>query len=79
MKKPLKLEGVRALAQAGAIQRVQVIATRDGLRVEFNDTFYVATREDRPRFFTKADTCISWLRELGITKIDEFDLTHWNQ
>lgn len=75
--KPLQIEGARALASAGAIKNVKLIASQDGLYVEINDAFTVANRVRQTRFFAKADTCFSWLREMGITHVDEVDLSHW--
>ena len=77
MKKPLQIEGARALVDAGAIAKVRVIASHEGLFVELNDIFTISTRLKETRFFAKSDTCFSWLRELGITHINEVDLTDW--
>ena len=75
--KPLQIEGARALAEAGAINHVRVVAVARGLSVEINKTFVVANRLREPRFFAKADTCFSWLREMGINQIHEVDLNSW--
>lgn len=77
MKKPLTLPAARVLSDAKVINHVAVIATGDGLKVEINRAFFVANRDQRIRYFAKADTCFGWLREIGITRIDEVDLTHW--
>ena len=75
--KPLQIEGARALADAGAINHVRAVATGVGLFVEINRTFTVANRLKQTRYFAKADTCFSWLREMGISRIHEVDLTCW--
>jgi len=75
--KPLQIEGARALADAGAIDHVKAVASADGLYVEINRMFTVANRTKQTRHFAKADTCFSWLREMGISRIDEVDLTDW--
>lgn len=75
--KPLQIEGARALAEAGAVSHVRVVAVAEGLSVEINATFVVANRLKEPRFFAKADSCFSWLREIGINHIHEVDLTLW--
>jgi len=74
---PLQIEGARALADADAIDHVKVIASADGLTVEINRKLTVANRMKQARVFVKADTCFSWLREMGITRIHETDLTLW--
>lgn len=76
--KPLQIESARTLADAGAINHVRVVATPNGLCVEINGTFMVATRTKQTRYFAKADTCFSWLREMGINRVHEVDLTHWD-
>lgn len=76
--KPLQIEGARALADAGAISHVRVISSVDGLYVEINRAFTVANRTKQTRHFAKADTCFSWLREMGISRIDEVDLSQWD-
>ena len=75
--KPLQIESARTLADAGAVNHVRVVASADGLYVEINRTFTVANRTKQTRYFAKADTCFSWLREMGISHIHEVDLTHW--
>ena len=75
--KPLQIEGARTLADAGAVSHVRVVASADGLYVEINRAFTVANRTKQTRYFAKADTCFSWLREMGISHIHEVDLTHW--
>lgn len=65
------------MVDAGAVRHVRVVATREGLCVEINRAFAVANRAKRARFFAKADTCFSWLRQIGVTRIDEVDLTAW--
>ena len=75
--KPLQIEGARALADAAAINHVRVVAAKMGLFVEINRTFTVANRTKQTRYFAKADTCFSWLREMGISRIHEVDLTQW--
>jgi len=77
MLKPLQIEGARALADADAVDHVKVIAGADGLTVEINRKLTVANRMKQARVFAKADTCFSWLREMGITRIHEVDLTVW--
>lgn len=77
MLKPLQIEGARALADADAVDHVKVIAGADGLTVEINRKLTVANRMKQARIFAKADTCFSWLREMGITRIHEIDLTLW--
>jgi len=77
MMKQLTIEGLRALIDAGAVDHVRMIASADGLYVEINGVFTVINRAKRPRYFAKADTLFGWLRELGITTINEVDLTHW--
>lgn len=77
MLKPLQIEGARALAEAGAIDHVKVIASTEGLYVEINHKFTVSNRIKQTRIFSKADTCFSWLREMGISRIDEVDLALW--
>lgn len=77
MKKPLQIEGARALVDAGAVSHVRVIASPEGLFVEINGVFTVATRLKQTRYFAKSDTCFSWLREMGISHIDEVDLALW--
>ncbi len=76
--KPLQIEGARTLAEAGAVKYVLVVASAEGLYVEINRTFTVANRMRQTRYFAKADTCFSWLREMGISRIDEVDLTQWD-
>lgn len=75
--KPLQIESARTLADAGAINHVRVVASSEGLYVEVNKTFTVANRTKQTRYFAKADTCFSWLREMGISRIHEVDLSHW--
>jgi len=75
--KPLQIEGARALAEAGAINHVRIVASAKGLFVEINQSFVVANRIKQTRYFTKADTCFTWLREMGLAKIDEVDLKDW--
>lgn len=75
--KPLQIEGARTLADAGAISHVRLVASAEGLYAEINGTFTVANRTKQTRYFAKADTCFSWLREMGISRIHEVDLTHW--
>ena len=77
MHAPLQIEGVRALADAGAISHVRVVASAGGLTVEINKKFLVATRLKQTRVFSKSDTLFGWLKELGITRIDEVDLIGW--
>jgi len=79
MKKPLGLVGARALSEAGAIADVQVIADTEGLRIELNDSFVVANRQGRPRYFAKPDTCFNWIRGVGLTKITGVDLSRWGE
>ena len=76
--KPLQIEGARALADAGAINHVKIVASAGGLYVEINRTFTVANRTKQTRYFAKADTCFSWLREMGIRHVDEVDLAQWD-
>ena len=76
--KPLQIENARTLADAGAINHVRVVASTHGLYIEINNTFVVANRTKQIRHFAKADTCFSWLREMGIDYIHEVDLTDWN-
>lgn len=76
-KKPLLIEGARALGEAGVIKHVRVTASAQGLYVEINGIFFVANRTKEVRYFAKADTCFSWLREIGAMKVDEVDLTEW--
>ena len=76
--KPLQIESARTLADAGAINHVRVVASTNGLYVEINETFIVANRTKQTRYFAKADTCFSWLREMGIDRIHEVDLTNWD-
>lgn len=75
--KQLTIEGLRALADAGAVSHVKIIATEEGLYVEINGVFTVTNRAKRPRYFKKADTCFSWLRGMGIVTINETDLSRW--
>ncbi len=77
MKKPIIIEAVRALAEAGAISHVRLIASPDGMYVEINDMFVVANRLREIRYFAKSDTCMGWLKEVGISKVNEVDLSHW--
>jgi len=77
MLKPLQIEGARALADANAIDHVKVIASTEGLYVEINRKFTVSNRMKQARIFAKADTCFSWLREMGISRIHEVDLSLW--
>lgn len=77
MLKPLQIEGARALADANAIDHVKVIASAEGLYVEINRKFTVSNRMKQARIFAKADTCFSWLREMGISRIHEVDLSLW--
>ena len=77
MLKPLQIEGARALADAGAIDYVKVVASAEGLYVEINRKFTVSNRVKQTRIFSKADTCFSWLREMGVNRIDEVDLSLW--
>ena len=77
MLKPLQIEGARALAEAEAIDHVKVIAGTEGLYVEINRKFTVSNRIKQTRIFSKADTCFSWLREMGISRINEVDLSLW--
>ena len=79
MKKPLAIEGTRALCEAGAINHVQLVASSDGVHVELNQSLVVANRDRQVRYFAKSDTCFGWLRGIGITKIDGVDLTHWGE
>ena len=78
MLKPLQIEGARALADAGAVDHVKVVAVEDGLYVEINRQFTVSNRMKQPRIFAKADTCFSWLREMRITHVHEVDLSLWD-
>jgi tetratricopeptide (TPR) repeat protein len=75
--KPLQIEGARALADAGAIKHVRLVASAEGLYVEINRTFTVANRKKETRYFAKSDTCLSWLHEIGVRSIAEVDLTDW--
>ena len=75
--KPLQIEGARALADAGAIKHVRLVASAEGLYVEINRTFTVANRKKGTRYFAKSDTCLSWLHEIGVRSIAEVDLTDW--
>lgn len=75
--KLLQIEGARALAEAGAIDHVRVVASAKGLFVEINHVFTVANRTKQPRYFTKADTCFTWLREMGVAMVHEVDLKDW--
>ena len=81
MKKPLpkllNIDGVRALAQAGAVSHVKVIASDDGLCVELNQIFKVTNRAKEIRYFAKAETVFSWLKGMGINQINEVDLSRW--
>ena len=79
MKKPLSLEGARALSAAGAITDVQIITGSAGLHIELNKTFLVANREGKTRHFAKADTALGWLKEIGINRVHGFDLAHWGE
>ena len=74
---PLQIEGARALADANAISHVRVVAHPDGLSVEINRSFVIANRARQRRHFAKADTCFSWLREMGVKRINEVDLVYW--
>ncbi len=74
---PLQIEGARALADANAISHVRVIAGAEGLSVEINRSFVIANRARQTRHFAKADTCFSWLREMGVRRINEVDLGGW--
>ena len=77
--KPLQIEGVRALADAGAIKHVRLVASGEGLHVELNGEFVVSNRAKQARFFAKADTCFHWLRAIGIGRVHDVDLTHWGR
>ena len=75
MLKPLPIEGARLLGEAGAISHVRVAASAVGFTVEINRQFVVATRQKETRYFSRVDTCCSWLREIGVKRIDEVDLS----
>jgi len=77
MLKPLQIEGARALAEAGAVDHVRVVACSEGLYVEINRQFTVSNRMKQTRIFSKADTCFSWLREMGISRVNDVDLAMW--
>ena len=77
MLKPLQIEGARALAEAGAVDHVKVIACAAGLYVEINNQFTVSNRMKQTRIFSKPATCFSWLREMGINRINDVDLSMW--
>jgi len=46
--------------------------------VEINRQFIFATRDKEARHFSRADTCLSWLREIGVKKVDEVDIGDLN-
>jgi hypothetical protein len=75
--KPLELAGARALADAGAVATVHVLASEQGLCVIFNNAYIISNRLKQPRYFAKADTVFSWLRDLGIKQIDHVNLSGW--
>lgn len=75
--KLLQIEGARALADAAAINHVRIVANAKGLFVEINRSFTVANRIKQPRYFAKADTCFTWLRDIGVGTVNEVDLTDW--
>jgi len=77
MLKPLQIEGARALAEAGKVDHVKVVACNEGLYVEINRQFTVSNRMKQTRVFAKADTCFSWLREMGISRVNDVDLSLW--
>ena len=78
MLKPLSIEGARTLSEAGAVSHVRIVGGSGGFTVEINSQFVVATRQKETRYFSRADTCLSWLREIGVRTIQEVDLTDWN-
>ena len=75
--KPLELAGARALAEARAVTSVHIVGCEHGLAVFFNNTFIISNRHKRPRYFAKADTCLLWLKELGLNKVSKIDLSKW--
>lgn len=77
MLSPLSIEGARALGAACAINHVRIAASAAGFIVEINRQFIFATRDKEARYFSRSDTCLSWLREIGVKKIDEVDLSDW--
>jgi hypothetical protein len=75
--KPIDLIASRVLADAGAITDVQLVGSPDGLCIRFNRAFLVCNRFGKARYFQKADTAFGWLKGIGITKINEVDLSGW--
>lgn len=73
--KPLQIEGIRALADNGSVNFVGIATHRSATgiptyTVEINQRYYVANRKNKSRHFAKAETCLQWLRDVGITHVD---------
>ena len=77
MFKPLLIEGGRLLGEAGAITYARIVASPSGFTVELNQQFVVANRQKRPRYFSRSDTALRWLQEVGVKAVNEVDLSHW--
>lgn len=77
MLKPLLIEGGRLLANAGAIAHVRIVGSDKGFTLIVNGQFVVANRQNETRYFSRVDTCCTWLHEIGVKLVNEVDLSDW--
>lgn len=76
---PIKLEVVRPMVSAGAIRAASIIGQKGGYALVFNVGVQqqpLGTRTGTVRVFTRSDTAIQTLHELGIRQFT-VDTTHY--
>ena len=76
---PIKLEVVRPMVSAGAIRAASIVGQKGGYTLVFNVGMQqqpLGTRTGTVRVFTRSDTAIQTLHELGIRQFT-VDTTHY--
>ena len=78
-KKPMNEKTIRALIEAGAIKKVQLIASGASLHVNMvthNGTVTATTNKGHIKTWASIDTSARWLRRMGIGKVD-LEISKW--
>lgn len=70
MSYPLNTPQLRALIDAGAIKRIDVIATPEGCTIRVNGKQDLHAQRGQVRVFSRAETCFRYLAELGVDQVN---------
>jgi hypothetical protein len=76
--KGITFDGMKILADSGAIKNIKLIASASGMIVEINGDYILQTQRKNARLFKNPSALFDLLFAIGIKQINNIDLTHWS-